>query len=56
MILDMEKTKEFEEVARPVIKWLNENCHPHVTVVIGTSHAELSEGVCAINTMDYVPD
>lgn len=53
MILSDEKRKEFEEISRPVIKFLNDNCHPHVTVIIDNSSAELSEGVCAFGTEDY---
>ncbi len=56
MILDKEKTQEFEDIARPLIKWLNENCNPHVTVVVSPTSAELLESVCTRRTMDYVPD
>lgn len=54
MILRDEERVEFEKVTRPVIEWLNKNCHPHVTVVIDPTSAELSECVAAINTHDYV--
>jgi len=56
MILDIEKQKEFTEAARPLIKWLNENCHPHVTAVITTDRAELSEGVYSVPIKDYIKD
>lgn len=56
MILTEEKRKEFEEVVKPVMKWLNENCHPHVHIIISTTNAELSEGVSAIHTMEFVKD
>jgi hypothetical protein len=56
MIPTKEQQASFEEVARPVVEWLNNNCHPHVTVVITTTGAELSEGVCAFYTMEYVKD
>ena len=45
--------KEFEKITRPLIKWLNDNCHPHVHVVIDNSTAELSEGVCVFRTEEY---
>jgi 2'-5' RNA ligase len=48
--------KEFEEVTRPVIEWLNANYHPHVTVVIESTSAMLSEGAIAYTTSDYVRD
>lgn len=45
----MEKSKEklaeeFEILARPLIKYLAENHHPHVTILIDNTHAEPLEG------------
>jgi len=51
-----QKRKEFEELSRPLIKWLNDNMHPHATIIIDTTHAELVEGVCAFTTEDYLKD
>lgn len=48
--------QEFEAVTRPVIEWLNANCHPHVTVVIKPTCAELSEGTIVYSTEDYLRD
>lgn len=56
MILSEKEREEFEAVTRPVIEWLNKNCHPHVTVVVEPTSAELLEGVVAIKTTDYVRD
>jgi len=56
MIFTEGQTAEFEAVTRPVIQFLNDNCHPHVTVVISTTTAELSEGVAAYMTEDYLKD
>jgi len=56
MTLDNEKRAEFEAVVRPVIKWLNDNCHPHVIVVVDPGSAELSEGVNRFATEDYWKD
>ncbi len=39
-----EQRKQFENAAKPLIKWLCENCSPHVTVVITPTNAELLEG------------
>jgi len=47
----------FEEAARPLIKWLNENYHPHVTVIVTPTSAELLEGLQSTGQiMDYVKD
>lgn len=39
-----EMLKEFNEVVKPVIKWLNEKWHPHVKVIIEPMNAELLVG------------
>lgn len=51
-----QQRQEFEAVTRPVIEWLNANCHPHVTVVIEPTGAMLSEGIIAYTTNDYLRD
>lgn len=48
--------QEFENVVRPVMKWLAENQHPHTHIIITSTDAELSEGVNAISTSEYLPD
>ena len=57
MIMNEAQRAEFEALARPVMKWLNENCHPHVTVLVDPTSAQLHEGVCATGQiLDYVKD
>ena len=56
MILNEEQRKEFEKTSRPLIEFLNNNFHPHVSVTVETNRAELSEGVCAFVTDDYIND
>ncbi len=51
-----DQIREFEEVTWPVVAWLNANCHPHVTVVIQPTSAELMEGTTAYTTLDYLRD
>lgn len=43
-----QKHKEFEELALPLMKWLNDNYHPHVTVIVTSASAELMEGVTSV--------
>lgn len=35
---------EFEKVTKPLMEYLMKNHHPHVTVIITATHAELVEG------------
>jgi hypothetical protein len=56
MIITEKQRKEFEELARPR-RFLNDNCHPHVQVIITPTSAELTEGVYSTGEiMDYVKD
>lgn len=54
-ITDAQKA-EFQELTKPLIQWLNENCHPHVSVIVDQTSAELSEGICAVTTHEYLKD
>lgn len=57
MTISETQRAEFEALSRPLIKWLNENCHPHVSVSITPTGAELHEGVFSTGQiMDYVKD
>ena len=56
MILTEDQRSSFEEAAKPMIKWLCENCHPHVTAIIEPDRAELHEGVCSIPCNEFIKD
>ena len=57
MILSESQREEFEKIVRPVIRFLNNNCYPHVQVTITPTNAELTEGVCSTGQiLDYVKD
>lgn len=52
-----EKQLTFEEAARPLMKWLAENVHPHHSVIVTPVRAELLEGVVSTGeVLDYVKD
>ena len=55
MILTKDQIKDFEDAARPLIKYLNTDIfNPHVTVIVTCARADLSEGVAGIVIEDYV--
>jgi len=57
MILTDQQRSEFDTICRPLLKFLCDNCHPHVSVIITPTNAELLEGVCSTGEiMDYVHD
>jgi hypothetical protein len=48
---------KFEELARPMVKYLCENYQPHVTVIITPTSAELLESLKTIGRVeDYIRD
>lgn len=44
MILTEVQRQQLEESAQPLMRWLNENCPPHCSVVVDEVSAELIEG------------
>jgi len=52
----MEKQKSFEDAVKPVIKWLNDNGHPHMTILITPTGAELVEGIKIMRTEEFLID
>ena len=52
MIINEEKRKEFEQAAKPLMKWLSDNFHPHVKVIVDSIGAELSEGVATVAAVE----
>lgn len=46
----------FEDAATPLIRWLNANGPPHMTVIVDQTHAELLEGQKSFVTHVHVRD
>jgi 2'-5' RNA ligase len=46
----------FLEACKPLMKYLSENYHPHVTVIIDGTRAELVEGLKTAKCEDYIRD
>jgi len=45
MILTKEQLVQLRAAALPLMQWLNDNCHPHVTAILHSEHVELLEGL-----------
>lgn len=56
MTFNDEQRKQFEEACKPLIKFLCENCHPHVSAIVEPTGAELLEGVCSMKTEEFLVD
>lgn len=51
------KLEELKEAAKPLIKYLHENYHPHVTAIVTPTSVEVMEGVQAIrNITEFILD
>jgi hypothetical protein len=52
-----EQNESFKQAALPLIKWLCENVHPHHTVIVTPTDAQLLEGTLGTGQIfDYVKD
>lgn len=54
--MDEKQQVEFRKLAAPLVEWLNSNYHPHVTVLITPTSAELLEGIMAAPITEFVKD
>ena len=45
MTLSDDERKAFAASAGPLMQWLSDNCHPHVTAIVDSGRAELLEGI-----------
>lgn len=46
----------FEEIIKPVIRWLCENHNPHTTIIVTPTDAELLSGELAFRTTEFLKD
>jgi hypothetical protein len=56
VILSDLQRAELLDAAKPLIKWLNDNCHPHCTAIVGPGDVELTEGICHEKTDEFIKD
>ncbi|EPB2217851.1 hypothetical protein ACRC5O_001102 [Klebsiella pneumoniae] len=49
-------SSSFEDIVKPVIKWLNENANPHASVIVGCTSAQLLTGEIGIHTEEFIKD
>ena len=51
-----EQYKKFQELVKPLIKYLAEDFHPHTTLIITATSAEIVEGCMATQTEEFLVD
>ncbi|HDT1287360.1 TPA: hypothetical protein QHR42_001734 [Enterobacter asburiae] len=50
------RSSSFEDVVKPVIKWLNDNANPHASVIVDCTSAELLTGEIGVHTEEFLKD
>jgi len=55
-MITKEQSKEFETLARPLVKFLNDNFNPHTEIIINCDSARIMSGECGIPIPDYIKD
>ena len=45
MRFTLDEIETLREAALPLMQWLNDNCHPHCTVMVDSERIELVEGL-----------
>lgn len=48
--------QQFEEIVKPLIKWLATNTNPHAKIIIDSTSATLVYGELSIYTEEFVKD
>jgi hypothetical protein len=56
MIITKDQQEEMLTAAKPLIKWLNENCHPHCEAHVDQNTVVLFEGIATNRTDEYLKD
>ena len=56
MTINKEQQANMLEAAKPLIKWLNENCHPHCEFRVSQNSVELVESVALELTDEFLKD
>lgn len=56
MILTREQNNEMLAAAKPLIKWISENCNMHCRAVVDDGGVELFEGIARQITNEFLHD
>jgi hypothetical protein len=56
MTITKEQSDQMLEAAKPLMKWLSENCHPHCEARVESGTIVLSEGIATNCTEEFIKD
>lgn len=49
-----DQRKAMLEAAKPLMQWMNENCHPHCSARVDKNTVELVEGIATGRTDEFL--
>lgn len=49
-----EQSMDFRKACEPLVKFLNDNYHPHVVAIVETNRAELHEGLISVKIEEFI--
>ena len=52
MKITLDQLETLREAVLPLMQWLNDNCHPHCTVMVNSERIELVEGLATAARLD----
>jgi hypothetical protein len=50
--ITLDQLETLREAVLPLMQWLNDNCHPHCTVMVNSERIELVEGLATAARLD----
>lgn len=56
MTITEQQRTELLDAAKPLMKWLNENAHPHCRVIVDQVSLELLQGIATGETFEFQKD
>jgi len=56
MVLTKEQIEELEIVSKPLMKFLSDNFHPHVKVIVESNSAEILEASATVKCDEFIKD
>lgn len=56
MVLTAQQIKELAEAAKPLMRFLSDNFHPHCIVLVDNCSATLAESVARVESAEFLKD
>jgi len=56
MVLTKEQIAEMEKCAKPLIEWMAKNLHPHTSITVNSTSAEVKESIAKVIDESFLVD